>query len=76
MPRITTIHWKKFEKFLLYIGCYFDRQTGDHRIYKRSGLKRPIVVTEDAQVPIAHIKTNLRTIGIEHNAYLEILKKL
>ena len=76
MPKITPIHWKKFEKFLLYVGCTFDHQRGDHRIYKRPGLKRPVVLTVDTQVPVDHITSNLRTLGIKHNEYLEILKKL
>jgi len=76
MPRITPIHWKKFEKFVLYLGCTFNHQKGDHRIYKRSDLKRPVVVTVDTQLPIVHIKTNLNTLGISHDEYLQILKKL
>jgi len=76
MPKITTLHWKKFEKFLLYVGCTFDHQKGDHRIYKRSGLKRPVVLTVDTQVPVTHIKTNLNTLDIGHDEYLEMLKKL
>mgnify|MGYP001560675966 CR=1 FL=1 len=76
MPKITPIHWRKFEKFLLYVGCVFKHQRGDHRIYNRPGLKRPVVLTVDTQVPIDHITGNLRTLGIDHNEYLEVLKKI
>jgi len=44
MPRITPISWKKFEKFLFFIGCKLVREKGDHRIYARDGLSRPIVL--------------------------------
>lgn len=42
MPKITVIHWKKFDKFLLEVGCTFIREKGDHRIYWRKDLLRPI----------------------------------
>ncbi|KKW34685.1 MAG: hypothetical protein UY80_C0010G0010, partial [Parcubacteria group bacterium GW2011_GWB1_53_43] len=33
MPRIQSIHWKDFEKFLFNMGCEFKREKGDHRVY-------------------------------------------
>ncbi len=76
MPRITPINWKKFEKFLLYVGCRFDRQKGDHRIYWREGLPRPIVVPRDAQLPVFIIRNNLRILQISAEEYLDILKRI
>lgn len=52
MPRITPLHWKKFEKFLLFIGCNYTRAKGDHRIYWRQDLKRPVVIPRDKQLPV------------------------
>jgi len=51
MPRITPISWKKFEKFLLYVDCYFKRDRGD--------LKRPIVVPRVKEFLVFVIKNNL-----------------
>mgnify|MGYP001598210621 CR=1 FL=1 len=76
MPRLTPVHWKKFEEFLLYIGCRFEREEGDHRIYWRSGLKRPVVVPREDQLPLFIIRNNLRTLGVSTKEYLEILDKL
>jgi len=76
MPELTPIKWKHFEKFLLYIGCVFKRQRGDHRIYWRQGLKRPIVLPTYNNLPKFVILSNLRTLGMSVNEYLEILKKL
>ncbi len=76
MPRITPISWKKFEKFILYVGCIFDRQKGDHLIYKRSDLKRPVVFPKDKEVQVFIIRNNLRVLSINHEEYLEILKQL
>jgi len=76
MPQLTPVKWKKFEKFLLYIGCVFKRQQGDHRIYWRKDLKRPIVLPMYNNLPKFIILNNLRTLGITVKEYLEILKRV
>ena len=76
MPAIRPIHYRRFEKFVLYVGCRFDRQIGDHRIFKREGLSRPIVVRTLKDLPISEIKSNLRTLNIAPEEYLKILETL
>ena len=76
MPELVSIKWKKFEKFLLYVGYVFKRQKGDHRIYWRKDLKRPIVLPMYDNLPKFVILSNLRTLGITVKEYLEILKKV
>lgn len=76
MPHLKPIHWRKFEKFLLFIGCYLDREKGDHRIYWRDGLKRPVVVPRETQLPVFVIRNNLRILSIKPKEYLEILRRI
>ena len=76
MARLTPIHYKKFEAFLIYIGCKFDRQRGDHRIYKREGLQRPLVIPADKDIPVFIIRNNLRTLGMKPEEYLEIMERV
>jgi len=76
MVRLTPIHWKKFEKFLLFIGCRFERARGDHRIYWREDLKRPVVIPREKELPVFVIRNNLRILGISSKKYLEILKRI
>ncbi len=76
MPKIYPIHWRKFEKFLRFIGCYHKRTKGDHLIYWRSDLKRPIVFPKEVDIPVFVIRNNLRILGISSSEYLEILKRL
>jgi predicted RNA binding protein YcfA (HicA-like mRNA interferase family) len=76
MPSIVPIDWKKFEKFLLFVGCEFTRQKGDHRVYWRTNLKRPNILPTYKSLPVFIIRNNLRTLGIDHNEYLGIMKKL
>lgn len=76
MAHLVPIHWKKFERFLLFIGCHFDREKGDHRIYWRVDLKRPVVIPRDRELPVFVIRNNLRTLRIDPEKYLEILKRI
>lgn len=76
MPKLSPLGWKDFEKFLLFVGCRFERQKGDHRVYWREGLKRPVILPTYKNLPIFIIRNNLRTLGISVDEYLEILKKL
>ncbi len=76
MPHLGPINWKLFEKFVLFVGCKFERQRGDHRIYSREGLKRPVVFPADKEIPVFIIRNNLRVLGISVEEYLEILKNL
>lgn len=76
MPRLTPIKRKKFEKFLVFIGCCLKRQKGDHLIYDRAGLKRPVIITVDKEVPVFIIRNNLRTLNIPVEEYLKIIQQL
>ena len=76
MPQLTPIKRKKFEKFLDFVGCKLKRKRGDHFIYDRLGLDRPVVITADGEVPVFIIRNNLRTLKISSEEYIEILKKI
>jgi predicted RNA binding protein YcfA (HicA-like mRNA interferase family) len=75
MSRIQSVHWKEFEKFLLKVGCEFKREKGDHRIYWKKGIKRPIVIPRDTSLPAFIILNNLRVLGISREEYLKMIKK-
>ena len=76
MSRLTPVHYKDFEKFLLYAGCKFSRQKGSHRVYKRPDLKRPIIVPAEKSLPTFVILNNLRLLNISKERYLEIMATL
>ncbi|OGN29943.1 MAG: hypothetical protein A3A33_01305 [Candidatus Yanofskybacteria bacterium RIFCSPLOWO2_01_FULL_49_25] len=76
MPRLTPIHWQKFEKFLLSIGCQYKRQHGSHRIYTKTGLLRPLVVPCYGNLPIFVIRNNLRLLNMAVDEYVELLRKV
>ena len=76
MPAIRPVHYTKFEKFLKEVGCHFVRQAGDHRVWDRSDLIRPIVVRSKKDLPIMEIKRNPRTLGMSNQEYLNILNQI
>lgn len=76
MPRLAPVKKQKFEVFLRMIGCSLKRIKGDHFIYTRPGLKRPVVITKDADVPVFILRNNLRTLGMSVEEYLAIIQQL
>lgn len=76
MPHLTPVKRKTFETFLKFVGCYLKRIKGDHLIFDRAGLKRPVVITSDREVPTFIIRTNLRTLGMTVEQFLEIIRQL
>jgi predicted RNA binding protein YcfA (HicA-like mRNA interferase family) len=76
MASLRPIHWKRFEKFLLFVGCHFQRERGDHRIYWREDLKRPVVIPRDTALSVFIIRNNLRILKISSEEYIEILKRI
>lgn len=76
MAKIGSIHWRKFEQFLLSVGCEFKREKGDHRVYWKAGIKRPIIVPRDTALPAFIILNNLKVLGISREEYLKKMADL
>lgn len=55
-------------------GFSFSRQRGDHLIYTKSGIKRPLVIPMYNAVPVFIIKNLLRTAGMTRERYFELLE--
>jgi len=76
MPKKQNISPKQFQKFLLYVGCSLKRTHGDHFIYVRSGLARPIVIPKDNPLPQFIIRNNLKILGITWEEFFVIINSL
>ena len=70
MPRLTPVHWRRLERVFLSVGCVFVRQQGSHRAYSRAGTPRPVVIPVYDEVPVAVIRSNLKTAGLSREDYL------
>ena len=74
MPALRPVHYKTFERFLLQVGCRLVRQEGDHRVWDRQDLLRPVIVRAKKDLPVFEIKSNLRTLRITTTEYLNFLQ--
>ena len=74
MPAIRPIRFQRLIRVFEQDGFRFDRQEGDHKIYVKSGVKRPVVIPMYHEIPIFIIKGLLRTAGMSRDRYFELLK--
>jgi predicted RNA binding protein YcfA (HicA-like mRNA interferase family) len=54
-------------------GFRFARQSGDHLIYTKQAIKRPLVIPACRSVPVFVIRNLLRTAGMSRDRYFELL---
>ena len=75
MPAIRPVHWQTLIRIFEREGFRFDRQTGDHLIYVKAGIKRPLVIPIYHEVPVFVIRNLLRTSGMPRERYFELLRE-
>jgi predicted RNA binding protein YcfA (HicA-like mRNA interferase family) len=76
MPRIGPVHWKVLDSLFRQLDFVFERQRGDHRVYRKPGVARPLVIPADSEIDTAIIKSNLRTAGISRDRYFALLAEV
>ena len=73
MPAIRPVDYTQLVAVFEKDGFRFDRQVGDHLIYIKPGVKRPLVIQKKRAVPVFIIKNLLRTAGMTRERYFELL---
>ena len=73
MPRIVPVGHKKIACVFEKEGFAYQRTKGDHSIYSKSGVLRPIVIPMYDAIPVFIIKNLLRTADIDRERYFELL---
>jgi predicted RNA binding protein YcfA (HicA-like mRNA interferase family) len=76
MPRITAIPASRLRKVMEKAGFQCARSEGDHFVYVKSGIARPVVIPDWDEVPVFIIKNNLRTAGISREEYFALLDRV
>jgi predicted RNA binding protein YcfA (HicA-like mRNA interferase family) len=74
MPPLRPVDYRTLAKVFERDGFIFDRQRGDHLIYIKPGVKRPLVIPMYKELPVFIIKNLLRTAGMSRDQYFELLK--
>ena len=73
MPKLSPVSYKQLVKVFEAEGFICVRTEGDHMVFAKPGITRPVVIPRYAQVPIFIIKNNLKTGGISRERYFELL---
>lgn len=76
MPPIRPVHYSKLVAIFERDGFVFDRQRGDHLIYTKPGVIRPLVIPAYHEVPVFIIKNLLRSSGMSRERFLELLERV
>lgn len=77
MGELQSIKTSLFRKFLLSQGLVHARTRGDHEVWSKPGMTRPVIIqAKNKNVPAAHIRTNLKTLGLSVPEFLEIMKEI
>ena len=73
MPKLKPVSYKQLVRVFKGAGFQHVRIEGDHMVFTKSGVIRPIVIPMYAAVPLFIIRNNLRTAGISRERYFELL---
>ena len=76
MPKITPISSNRLRKVFEIAGFICVRIEGDHFVYTKEGIARPVVIPDYKELPVFIIKNNLRTAGISREEYFSLLEKI
>lgn len=75
MPALVPIPYQSLVKVFAKDGFRLSRQSGDHLVYVKAGVKRPLVIPAYKAVPVFIIKNLLRTSGMSRERYFELLSQ-
>jgi predicted RNA binding protein YcfA (HicA-like mRNA interferase family) len=75
MPALRPVPHTTLVKVFEQDGFTFRRQHGDHLIYIKPGVKRPLVIPAYPEVPVFIIKNLLRTAGMTRERYFDLLQE-
>jgi predicted RNA binding protein YcfA (HicA-like mRNA interferase family) len=75
MQKFSPVSYKMLCRVFERAGFRRVREEGDHLVYTKSGVLRPVVIPKYAAIPVFVIKNNLRTAGISREEYFALLRK-
>jgi len=74
MPKITPVPYQTLVKVFEQDGFQLQRTRGDHLVFTKPGIPRPLVIPMYDQVPVFIIRNNLRSARMSRERYFELLK--
>jgi len=73
MPKITPVPYQTLVRVFEKDGFQLQRTRGDHLVYTKPGIPRPLVIPMYDQVPAFIIRNNLRSARMSRERYFELL---
>jgi len=73
MPKLSPVSYKHLVLVFEADGFRCVRVEGDHMVFTKPGVTRPVVIPKYASVPVFVIKNNLRTARMSRERYLQLL---
>lgn len=73
MPKLSPVSYKQLVRVFEAAGFCCVRIEGDHMVFTKAGVLRPVVIPKYSAVPVFIIKNNLRTAGLSRAEYFELL---
>jgi len=73
MPKFGPVPYQRLVKVFEADGFRCVRIEGDHMVFTKHGVLRPIVIPKYAAVPVFVIRNNLRTAGMSRDRYFKLL---
>ncbi|GEM_PF-4341828 len=73
MRELTPVPAEQFKRFVEYIQCEARGRKGNTLVYWRGDLHQPITFVETGMVPVLHIRTMLRILGMTQEKYLAMM---
>ena len=73
MPKLGPVSYRQLAREFEADGFRCVREEGDHMVFTKPGVIRPVVIPKYASVPVFIIKNNLRTSGMSRERYFELL---
>lgn len=73
MPKIIPLPAGRLRKVFEKAGFKCVRVEGDHFVYTKQGVVRPVVIPDWDEISVFIIKNNLRTAGMTREEYFSLL---
>ena len=70
---VSPVSYKELVRVFEADGFRLARERGDHMVFTKPGVIRPVIIPRYDPVPVFIIKNNLRSAGMSRERYFELL---
>jgi predicted RNA binding protein YcfA (HicA-like mRNA interferase family) len=71
--KLSPVSYKELVRVFEADGFRLARERGEHMVFTKPGVIRPVIIPRYDPVPVFIIKNNLRSTGMSRERYFELL---